>query len=192
MTPDYGEEHLSVYMNYSEWTETLLDSFGGYYNIRRLEPDDEFFATMVYHARDEKYILTQGAKIWAAESHEYAYMISVDHLDLATAKEKIAAAMEYGMQCVKPHSEHMKSTVTALFICQTCDKDAAKYIARFTKSKAYKFSLHGWMYGRAICLECGNATVHAGNGGRDMANYIKKRIKSAEKEEKKALEGSAQ
>ena len=184
------EGYLSVQLNYTEWTDTLLDAFGGYYNIRRLEPDDEFFATMVYHARDEKYVLTQSAKLWAAESHEYAYLVSVDHLDLATAKEKIAAAMEYGMQCVKPHPEHLKSTVTALFICQSCDKDAAKYIARFTKSKAYKFSLHGWMYGRAICLECDTAKVHANSGGRDMANYIKKRIKTLEKEEKAALKAS--
>ena len=114
-------------------------------------------------------------------------MISAEHLDLATAKEKINAAMEYGMQCVKPHPEHMKSTVTALFVCQKCDKDAAKYIARFSKSKAFKFSMHGWMYGRAVCLECETATVHAGANGRDLAGYIKKRIKSAEKEEKKAL-----
>lgn len=190
MTPYHVEEHFSVQMNYTEWSNTLLDSFGGYYNTRRLEPDDDFFATMVYHARDEKYILTQSAKLWAAESHEYAYMVAVDHLDLATAKEKIAAAMEQGMQCIKPHPEHMKSTVTALFVCQTCDKDAAKYIARFTKSKAYKFSMHGWMYGRAICLECGNQAVHAGSNGRDMASYIRKRIKNALKAEKESLESS--
>ena len=43
---------MSVQMNYTEWSNALLDSFGGYYNVRRLEPDDEFFGTMVYHARD--------------------------------------------------------------------------------------------------------------------------------------------
>lgn len=186
------EEQLSVQMNYSEWSDLLLDSFGGYYNTRRLEPDDEFFGTMVYHARDEKYILTQSAKLWAAESHEYAYMISAEHLTLDFVREKIAAAMDYGMQCIKPHPEHMKSTVTALFVCQTCDKDAAKYIARFTKSKAYKLSLHGWMYGRAVCLECATASVHAGGNGRDLAGYIKKRIKAAEKKAAQALEGSAE
>lgn len=181
---------MSVQMNFTEWRDTLLEAFTAYYNIRRLEPDDDFYATMAYHSREEKYVLTASAKLWAAESHEYAYMVTCDHLDLATAKEKIDAAMEQGLQCVKPHPEHMKSTVTALFVCQTCDKDAAKYIARFKKSKAYKLSMHGWMYGRAICLECGNQTVHAGANGKDMADYIKKRIKNAAKAEKKALEGS--
>lgn len=178
---------MSVQMNYTEWADTLLDSYKAFYNVRKLEPDDEFYATMVYHNRQEKYVLTQSAKLWAAESHEYAYMICVDHLTLAYAKEMIDKAMEYGMQCVKPHPEHMQSHVTALFVCQSCDADAAKYIARFRKSKAYKFSLYGWMYGRAICLECGAARVHAGANGRDMAGFIRKRIKNAEKAEKKAL-----
>lgn len=166
-------------MTRTEWLERLLDSYSAYYDVQRSEPDGEFFATMAYHARDEKYVLTQSAKLWAAESHEYVYLISCDHLTLEVAKARVQRAMEEGMKQIHPHPEHMQSRITALFVCESAEPDALRYIRRFSRSKAFKFSLHGWMQGRAVCLVCQESRVHAGYNGRDVRKFIQKRLKAA-------------
>lgn len=162
-----------------EWSETLLDSYSAYFDTQRCAPGGDFYATMAYHARDEKYVLTQSAKLWAAESHEYVYLISCDHLTLEAARTLTGRAMEAGMQLIHPHPEHMQSRITALFVCGSADADALRFIRRFSKSKAFRFSLHGWMQGRAVCLVCEEGRVYAGYHGRDVRKFIQKRLRAA-------------
>ncbi len=166
-------------MTQNEWLELLLDSYSAYYDVQRAEPGGDFYATMAYHARDEKYVLTRSAKLWAAESHEYVYLISCGHLTLETARSRVERAMEEGMKQIHPHPEHMQSRITALFVCESADPDALRYIRRFSRSKAFKFSLHGWMQGRAVCLVWEKGQVFAGYNGRDVRKFIQRRLKAA-------------
>lgn len=76
----------------------------------------------------EGYVLVKQAKIWAAESNEYAYVFCTPHLDEETVGRCMDYALEDGLPRIVPDSEHRESYIIALFVADVIDKEAANAI----------------------------------------------------------------
>ncbi|WP_409969468.1 hypothetical protein RFF05_06015 [Bengtsoniella intestinalis] len=134
--------------------ERMLKAYSHYYDI---EQDSAlchgFAATAIYHLRDENYILNKANTVYATEQHEYVYFAVAEHVDKAQAQHWIDQSRTQGLKLIHPHKEHMFSYVTLMVIANTIDADAKKLLKRYTYSKQYRLSLHGWMEYHIAAME---------------------------------------
>lgn len=162
----------------SEVLERLLRAYAQCYDIERTEEENAYYlaATAYFCSRSEKYVLVKSAQLWAAESYEYMYLFSVPKLTREIFEKGRDYAYQDGMSKIKPHSEHMYTYITALFLCEEADDDAVRELKKCHIYKSFKFSLHGWMEFHTAALELGKERVWHNRSGRDAAKFIRKYI----------------
>jgi hypothetical protein len=85
-------------------------------------------AMCIHRARKEKFVLSRKAKLWAIETNDYLYLFSMEKLDMDQAEACISFSIEDALPRVKPHSEHMYSFITAVFITNEAEQNALKYV----------------------------------------------------------------
>lgn len=156
--------------------ESLLSSYETYFDITRSLNVSEISvdAFAEFHSRSEKYVLVKAAKLWAAESNEYIYFISVSKLDLQTWQHIYDIILKDGLSKIKPHSEHMYSYVSLVILADEIDEGVKGVIKRTRYRKSFKFSFQGWMEFRvsALDISCGKAIFNP--NGKDLANLLEK------------------
>ena len=130
-------------------------------------------AMCIYRTRNEKYILSRKAKLWAIETNDYLYLFSMQKLDKDQAEMCIAFSIKDALPRVKPHSEHMFSFITVIFVADEAEDDALKYIRRRKFTKSYRFGLQGSSPLKTAALDIGKETVAANTMGRDLRRQIK-------------------
>ena len=98
--------------------QKLRESYEYYYDIE--DGDAGSGLPLEYRAefrvRSEGYVLIKRAKIWAAETNEYAYIFSVPVLDADTASKCIDYALGDGFPRITPNPEHRESYIIAVFV----------------------------------------------------------------------------
>jgi len=152
----------------------MLLSYGENYDVTPMEHGEhELAATCFFHSRSEKYVLTKKAQLWSAENHEYAYVFSLPHLDLAALQSVKELSCRLGMAEIHPNSEHMCSYISAIILCDTIDKEAEKSLKSCRIRKNFKLSLYGWMefHIAAIALEKGG--ILSNRDGRRSAELLR-------------------
>jgi len=154
--------------------ERLLRSYRAYFDITPIDDGTFLAATCIYHERSEKYVLTQRAKLWAAETNEYLYVFSLPELTLENYEQCRERAMELGMELVHPHSEHMYSYITAVILCDTARPEALQALRRYKKTINFKLSLHGWMEYHIAAVELTTAGFTANRAGRELKKQLQK------------------
>ena len=85
-------------------------------------------------------------------------------------------AYEHGTAKVEPGPNHMYSYITAMFLCDTCEKAAKKALRRCRIYKSFKMAFWGWMdfhTGLAV-LEDEKAFSNA--SGRSAAQLLNKTL----------------
>lgn len=109
-------------------------------------------ATCCYHARSEAYVLSKKARLWAAETHEYVYLLDMPRLDAAQWRQAHQLALHDGLSRIRPHSEHMCSCISLIILCSSLDEDARAALTRCRTRKSFLLGLHGWMHLRALAV----------------------------------------
>ena len=84
--------------------EHLEKVYSAYYDIDPVSDGTALQAVCAYHMRDSQYVLMKQAELWAAESHEYLYLFSMDKLDNSALQAVYQRVLEDGEPRVKPHS----------------------------------------------------------------------------------------
>ena len=90
--------------------ERLKKAYSAYYDIEEIQDGSPLKALCSYHLRDSQYVLMKQAELWAAESHEYLYLWSTDHLDVPLVEEVFRRVTEDG----EPGSVPTPSTCTPI------------------------------------------------------------------------------
>lgn len=154
----------------------LLASYKAWYNI---EPGDRdsglpLEALCIYHTRGEKYVLTKKAKIWGMETNEYLYLFSAPELEQETVEKCCNFAIEDALGRIKPHSEHMYSYITAIFVADVIEPKALTYVRRRKFMKSYRMGLQGSAPFKALALETEKEVIVTNSWGRDLKKFFKK------------------
>lgn len=160
-----------------EALDKLCGSYSAYFDIVRYdETDDELAATCFLHVHSEKYVLVKKAKLWEADSNEYVYIFSVPTLTKEIFLKCRDIAYKDGMSRIEPKEGHMCSYITAVFLCDTCEKDAAKAIKRTRIYKSFRLSYYGWMDYHTGAIELSTNKTVSNGSGRCVSQLLKQTL----------------
>jgi hypothetical protein len=165
----------------NQFTNALLKAYESYFDIKRdIERENiALAAEAIFHSRSEKYVLVQSAKLWAVETNEYVYFIKEEASSVEEFKKLRDKVLEIGMKEVKPHSEHMYSYITMIYIADSIDKDTKEEIEKFSCHKMFLLSLHGWMYFRLAAVDLSKNVIITNKKGREIREIVKKVMQNA-------------
>lgn len=172
----YAEGH---FMLREEALERIKKAYGYDYDIDKTEMESRtptqlpVVMTAAFHSQNTKYVLSKKAVLWEAGCHEYMYVFDISHLTEELANQCIAYAYEEGMKLVKPKNGHMCSYISALFVCDTCDKAAEKVIRKCRYYKSFQFSLYGWMDFHAATVVMEREQTITNRSGKCMEKIMK-------------------
>ena len=167
--------HLKLELNREEILEKLIRSYEGYFDIERsndMEPPLE--AVCHFNVRSAKYVLLKKAELWSATSNEHVYIFSVPELTEEIYRTCEKKAYDEGMKLIDPKPGHMYTYITPVFICNTCDEDAAKAIKKCRIYKSFHFSLHGWMDVHTCAIIVQDNDIISNASGRQNGKILKK------------------
>ena len=169
--------------------ESLLNTYRTWHDVFLNENVSELplLATAEFRSRNERFVLVKQAKLWAAESYEFSYIFSLDKLDEAMAKECVYFALSDGMPKIKPHSEHMCSFISVIFIANEVDSSAISYIKKAKNYKSFHFSLHGWMALKVLAKDVGKGLLYTNRSGKDLKKTFVNVQKACEKKQEKII-----
>lgn len=166
-----------------EAAERLLQSYEAYFNITRFDEEHApLTARCDFFEHSQKYVLSQKAELWAADSEEFVYIYNIPHLTLELFQQCKDMAYEDGCGRMHIGPGHMYTFITAVFLCDTCDGDAMKALKKCRIYKSFHFSLHGWLdyHNAVVCFEEDNR-VESNYAGRSTAKILKKVLFSKKK-----------
>lgn len=160
--------------------EKLRESYEYYYDITEGDAGTglPLLYSAAFHVRSEGYVLIKKAKIWAAETNEYAYIFSVPVLDAKTASECIEFALKDGMPRVQPHPEHRESYIIALFVADVIDPEAQKIIRGAKLYKSFKLGLQGWVALKTAAVELEKELIETNKAGGNLVSFFRKLLRS--------------
>ena len=168
--------------------EQLKSVYTTYYDVTPVEDGSALKALCAYHLRDSQYVLVKKAELWAAESHEYLYLWSLDTLDDAALHEIFAHVLEDGEGRVRPHLQHMYTYLTAVVLYDSARPETLAQLKKLKKRREYKLSLHGWMEFRIAAVDVSTGEMTVNRSGKRMEKGLKRlmdRIISKHKGEEK-------
>ena len=132
----------------------ILDGYRAYYNITTFEGEREpLVAICEFFEHSEKYVLSRQANLWEANCEEFVYLFEMECLTGDVFERCRDMAYEDGLKRANIGPEHMYTYITPIFICDTCEKDAATAVGKCRIYKSFRFSLHGWMDFHVAVLE---------------------------------------
>lgn len=156
--------------------ERLKDAYAAYYDITPVDDGTGLKALCAYHLRDSQYVLVKKAELWAAESHEYLYLWSLDRLEQPDVEGIFQRVLEDGEPRIKPHPQHMYTYLTAVVLYDSADPQALAQLKKLKKRREYKLSLHGWMEFRIAAVDVSTAEITANRSGKAMEKDLKRMV----------------
>ena len=169
-------------MTAQEALQTLLKSYWRYYNVKEEGVEAPFAAEAEFLSQDVQYFLVKSAKLGEADSHEYIYFATEEHLTLERAKLLDETAWSRGMSRVEPKPNHRNSDVHLVILAEKMDDDAADFLKKLRRYESYNHMLWGWSHYRVIALETSTGRLACNRMGRDLKKLFRN-IKSAIKKE---------
>lgn len=160
----------------TKFERKALDAYRAWYDIDEVPETDglPLFATARYRSRSEKYVLVKSAKLWAMENNDHVYFFSAESFDGEAAGRCMDYAVSHALGEIKPHSEHMCSFITAVFIMDEAAADALEEIRSRKFYKSFRATLHGWSRLKTVAVELGKEVVVTNREGRDLRKtYLK-------------------
>ena len=154
--------------------ERLKKAYSAYYDIEEIQDGSPLKALCSYHLRDSQYVLMKQAELWAAESHEYLYLWSTDHLDVPLVEEVFRRVTEDGEPRVRPPAQHMYTYLTAVVLYDSADPLALARLKKLKRRREFKLSLHGWMEFRIAAVDLSTGEITVNRAGRAIQKDLKR------------------
>ena len=157
-----------------ELLNTLKDAYTVYFDDVSSSCTAPFLAaSYAFHSSNECYVLSKKVTLWSAETHEYVYVFSVPELQTDMYEECRRQAYTLGMKSIRPHIDHMKSYITALFVCDAMTDGAAQALSKTKMHKNFLFSLYGWMDFRAAAVELTTGRIAVNRAASELKEFIR-------------------
>lgn len=158
-----------------EAVEKLLRSYETYFNITPFEEKDlPLVARCDFFEHSQKYVLSRKAELWSANSEEFLYLFEMPELTLEVFEKCKNQVIQDGMERMHIGPGHMYSFITAIFICDRCNKETVKALKKSHMYKSFKFSLHGWMDYHNAVLICDTNEIKSNYAGKNTAKILKR------------------
>jgi len=156
-----------------ELLERLLEQYGTWYNLERLQGEEPLTAVGEFHEHGTGYVFVRKAQMWVADCHEYLYIFSVDELTEAVFQSCLQKARELGEPKIQPGPGHKSSYVTALVVCDTANEAGLKALKKCRIRKSFHLSLHGWMEVHTAAVVNRGDIIATNGDGRRTGDFLK-------------------
>lgn len=165
-----------MFQDKKQFLNILLESYETYFDVaRNIEKDGMALpAEAVFHSRSEKYVLVQSAKLWAVETNEYVYFITDEISSIEEFKTLVDKVLKIGMREIKPHSEHMYSYITMVYLADSVNDSLRKAIRNFSYHRMFLLSLQGWMHFRLAAVDLSKNLIITNKKGREVKELLEK------------------
>ena len=161
-------------MERSELLEKVIQGYAPYYDIERAEDgDDLLVATAAYHEHGSGYLLSKKAVLYTADKHEYAWFFSVPVLTREIYQRCLDRVLAEGMPMIDPKPGHMSTNLTAVFLCDEAEDEAAAAAKKCRIRKSFQFSLRGWMEVQNVIVDLRRDAVTENACAGDTAKFLK-------------------
>jgi len=162
---------MSVSRN--DMLNTLHNAYTVYFDdVTPEEPAEPLAACYAFHSTNECFVISKKVKLWSAETNEYVYVFSLPTLNAEQYEACCRLAHEQGMRNIRPHIDHRSSNITAVFICDSIDEEAAKALEKTKIRKDFLFSLHGWMEFRTAAVELSAGRIFVNRAAADLKEFL--------------------
>ncbi|MDR1619371.1 MAG: hypothetical protein LBS18_01715 [Clostridiales bacterium] len=154
--------------------DNLILQFEGYFDIEKPHAygDRVVLAYAHFTQRMEKYVLVHRSKLYATESNEHVFFVHDRRLDEATWEAEKSFITQAERDYVIPHSEHMYSYMSLVLLCESIDDKVKKLIKRFSFTRNYRFTLHGYSTVRVAALDLSDETIVTNRRGKGMKKVL--------------------
>lgn len=160
-------------MTTQEALEKILKSYSVYYDIHREGVTEPFAAEAVFHAHDEQFFFTKGAKMDEMDSFEYVFFHTGEHLSLPEAQKLDELAWSTGMSRVVPKPKHRSSDVCLILLADKIDDEVFAFVKKLRRYNSYRFTFHGWSHYRAVALETSSGRLAFNRMGRNLKELFR-------------------
>lgn len=126
-----------------------------------------------FHLRNEKYVLSKKAVLYAIESNEYCLLKSFDRIDRSTVTSFADGIIRSLETIVKPDTNHMCSMVNGVMILdggqETGLEDAIGEVKRFKYHRSFSFGFKGWSDIRLLIVSLKGGVIAANKQGKGIS-----------------------
>lgn len=160
--------------------EELIQSYEACYNINRPEKNvDGLVCECDYFEHSEKYVVSQKARLWAADGEEFLYLYSVDEVTQEILERVYDYCLESGKSKMKVGPDHMYSYITAVVLCDHMDRDIIGKVKRMKYYKSFRLGFYGWMNYRIVVASVGSDGIEyiSNHEGKSTVSSMKKVLK---------------
>ncbi|NLY72120.1 MAG: hypothetical protein GX079_00315 [Tissierellia bacterium] len=162
-------------MDFIEFLDLLREKLVSSYDLYD-EFELEGFAFDFYakfFMRTERYIATKKAVIYGMETNDYFLVKRVDNLERADLEEYLDWAKTNIEVIVKPHDEHMASSLTlVLVVDQEPDQDLVKLVNKTKFHRGFSFGFKGWVDLRLVVYSLDEGLFISNKKGREVKDLF--------------------
>ena len=149
-------------MKFNEYKENLGERFLRYFDVEKdyqcCGVQFDLFAKS--NTRNERYIATKKAVVYAFENNEYClvkYFNDINNDSLDNFSEVLKNSIDV---FVKSNEEHMSSVITGVIVMDNLDdSEIIEKIKKYKYQKSFTFGLKGWVDVRLVLVDLSTESV---------------------------------
>lgn len=162
-------------MEFKEYAETIERKLQRSFDIARDHciSGARYDLYAEFRMRNEKFVVSKKAVIYAFENNEYCLMRYLPVLtaeDAAKFRDDIVSAV---MNLVKPDGEHMSSVLTGIIVYgdggEGAVREAAEAVRRFRYHRSFSLGFRGWVDIRLLLVSLKEGVVAANKRGEQVS-----------------------
>lgn len=125
------------------------------------------------NVKHEKYVVVRKASIASWETNEHCLVqISSRALMVKDISNFTDFLVQAAKKLVKPHSHHMHTLITGIFLSeQGFEDEAVRFGKRFNYTRSYLLGFHGWSSIRLVLVDLKREQVHGNARSKEVLKF---------------------
>lgn len=131
----------------------------------------DFYAK--YYMRTERYIAIRKAVIYGMETNDHFLVKRRENLSKEDLEEYLDWTKKNIESIVKPHDEHMASTLTLVIVLDhELDQELAKQVSRVKFHRSFSFGFKGWVDLRLVVYSLDEEKFISNKKGKEVKDLF--------------------
>lgn len=153
--------------------DRAIDICSTYYDVRRCPPERApLQAVLELYQRQERYVLFRKAKLWVVNNEEFLFVFDIPHLTKGLFDASMSTVLSDGMERANIGPGHMATFLSAIFVCDDIDEDAAASLVKYKYRKNFKLTIHGWAEAHVGAISLADGRVISAKKGQELAKLL--------------------
>ena len=162
---------MNINTYYRSMKEKLSANYDVYDTFKLGDIKTDLYAH--FYARNEKYMATKSATIYAFENNEHTFLKHYENITLDGVQAFESALKSAVPELVTPHSEHMSTRLSGVIVTsQAISNEVSDYVLSFKYQKNFLFGLKGWVDICLVIVNLSDDSVIASKKAKKMASHF--------------------